>query len=110
MTESPLETQALKLLKSAGVPIPMLQYVVKQHGRFVARLDLAYPEKRVALEIDGFRFHDTRESFDAERARGNELQAIGWKVLRITSQHLERSPDEVAQWVRRALDDAQPYG
>lgn len=110
VTESPLEARALTLLREAGLPIPMLQYVVEEQGRFVARLDLAYPEKRVALEIDGFRFHDTRESFDAERARGNELQAIGWKVLRITSQHLEQSPEEVAEWVRRALDDAQPIG
>jgi putative AbiEi antitoxin of type IV toxin-antitoxin system/uncharacterized protein DUF559/transcriptional regulator with AbiEi antitoxin domain of type IV toxin-antitoxin system len=106
VTESPLEAQALTLLRSAGLPIPMLQYIVEEDGRFVARLDLAYPEKRVALEIDGFRFHDTRESFDTERARGNELQAIGWKVLRLTSQHLERSPEEVAEWIRRALDDA----
>jgi hypothetical protein len=110
VTESPLEARALTLLRKSGLPIPMLQYVVEEHGRFVARLDLAYPEKRVALEIDGFRFHDTRESFDAERARGNELQAIGWKVLRITSQHLERSPEEVAEWVRRALNDAPPIG
>ena len=106
VTESPLEARALTLLRESGLPIPMLQYIVEEQGRFVARLDLAYPEKRVALEVDGFRFHDTRDSFDAERARGNELQAIGWKVLRITSEHLERGPDEVAEWVRRALDGA----
>ena len=107
LTESPLEARALTLLRQAGLPIPMLQYAVEHAGRFVARLDFAYPEHRVAIEVDGFRYHDTRESFDAERARGNELQAIGWRVLRITSQHLDQFPEDVADWVRRASNEPQ---
>jgi very-short-patch-repair endonuclease len=81
----------------------MLQYVVEDNGRFVARLDMVYPDHRVALEIDGFRYHDTRRGFDDERARGNQLQAMGWNVLRITSKHLEQHAQEVVTWVRRAL-------
>ncbi len=110
VTESPLEARALELLRESELPIPRLQYVVEHEGRFVGRVDMAYPEKRVALEIDGFQFHDTRHGFDAERARGNDLQALGWKVLRITAQHLEQHPEQVAEWVRRALADAQPIG
>lgn len=105
-TESPLEASALMLLEESGLPTPILQYVVEEEGRFVARVDLAYPEGRVALEIDGFQFHDTRQGFDAERARGNELQALGWKVLRITSQHLAQHPVDVVDWVRRALTNS----
>ncbi|MGH2784943.1 MAG: type IV toxin-antitoxin system AbiEi family antitoxin domain-containing protein [Actinomycetota bacterium] len=103
VTESQLEADALTLLNDAGLPIPMVQYIVEDRGRIVARLDLAYPEQRVAIELDGFRFHDTRDSFDAERARGNELQAMGWNVLRVTAKHLERDRDEVVAWVRRVL-------
>ena len=83
--------------------MPMLQYIVEHRGRIVGRLDLAYPERRVGIELDGFRFHDTRDSFDAERARGNELQAMGWNILRVTSKHLEENPEGVVEWVRRAL-------
>ena len=93
----------LKLLRDADLPRPMLQYEVYDGDRFVARPDFAYPEHRVAIEADSFRYHDTRQSFDAERARGNELLALGWQVLRVTAKHLAEDPDGVATWVRKAL-------
>lgn len=104
VTESPLETDVLKVLARAGLAMPMLQYVVRDGDRFVGRVDLAYPEHRVAIEVDGFRYHDDRRSFDAERARGNDLQALGWLVLRVTAKHLKEDPDAVGAWVRRALN------
>lgn len=104
VTESPLETDFLKLIRSEGLPIPMLQYVVRDGERFVGRVDFAYPDQRVAIEADGFRHHDQRRSFDAERARGNDLLALGWVVLRITSKHIEEDPEAVTTWVRRALN------
>lgn len=103
VTESPLETQVLRLLRDEGLPIPMLQFVVRDGDRFIGRVDFAYPEQRVAIEVDGFRYHDDRRSFDAERARGNELQARGWLVLRVTARHLEKDPDAVVAWMRGAL-------
>lgn len=72
--------------------------------RLIARLDFAYPDDHVAIEADGFRYHNRRREFDIERARGNEIEAIGWHVLRITSKHLEQDPDGVVTWVRRALN------
>jgi hypothetical protein len=104
VTESPLETATLKLIRDAGLPIPMLQYAVRDGDRFVARLDFAYPKERVVIEADGFRYHDDRRGFDKERARGNDLEAMGWRVLRVTSQHLETEPASVAAWIRRALN------
>ena len=102
-TESPLETQVLKHLHSAGLPIPMCQYEIRDGERFVARVDFAYPEERVAIEVDGFRYHGDRRAFDDDRARGNEIQALGWRILRITSKHLEENPAAITRYVRRAL-------
>ena len=109
VTESPLETQLLKRFREAGLPIPMLQYVLRDGDRFVGRLDFAYPEERVAIEADGFRYHDTRASFDAERTRTNEIQALGWRLLRVTSKHLEEDPESVVKWVRQALGIEQCF-
>lgn len=103
VTESPLEAAVLKLIRDAGLPIPTLQYEVRNGDRFVARVDFAYPDERVAIEADGFRFHDDRRGFDEERARGNELEAMGWRVLRVTSRHVEEDPEGVTAWVHRAL-------
>lgn len=104
VTGSQLESDALALLRAARLPMPMLQYRLEdERGRVVARLDLAYPEQRIGIELDGFAFHDTRDSFDSERARGNELQALGWNVMRVTSRHLEVEPERVRSWIRRTI-------
>ena len=104
VTDSPLETLVLTLIRDEGLPLPMLQYEVWDGGRFVARPDFAYPEQRVAIEADSFRYHGGRRAFDHDRARGNELHALGWRVLRVTSKHIEEDPRAVATWVRRALN------
>jgi very-short-patch-repair endonuclease len=81
----------------------MLQYRIEDHGRFIGRVDFAYPERRVAIELDSFRHHDARGTFDDERARGNNIETLGWRVLRITPAHVKREPDLVAGWIERAL-------
>lgn len=103
VTERPLETNVLRLLRHAGLPIPMLQYEVRAGDRLIGRLDFAYPDHRVGIEADGFRHHDSRRAFDKERWRRNELQVMGWLLLHITSEHVEREPDMVAAWVRAVL-------
>ena len=103
VTDSPLETQVLSLLKVEGLPIPMLQYEVWDGDRFVARPDFAYPEKKVAIEADSYSYHGDRQAFDHDRARMNDPQALGWLVLGVTSKHIEEDPQGVAAWVRQAL-------
>lgn len=102
-TESPLEARLLTSLLDAGLPLPMLQYDIRDGDRFIARVDFAYPQQMVVIEADGFLHHDQRDNFDGERARGNEIEALGWRILRITSKHIEETPDKVIDWVRRAL-------
>ena len=48
----------------------------------MARVDLAYPEDRVAIEMDGFRWHAGRGPFRSDRIRGNRIEAAGWRLLR----------------------------
>jgi hypothetical protein len=52
--ESPPESLVRVLLTLGGLPRPVPQYVIlDQGGRFVARVDLAWPEVRLAGEYDG---------------------------------------------------------
>jgi hypothetical protein len=104
ITESPLEAKALALFRDAGLPIPMLQYDVRDGDVFIGRLDFAYPDKLVGIEVDGFRYHDTRREFDADRLRLNRLQAMGWLIVLLTSQHIEDEPAQVVRWVAGALE------
>jgi hypothetical protein len=83
--ESPGEVHVLRLLVDAGLPVPVQQHEVRVNGRII-RIDLAYPEARIALEFDGWTYHSTRGAFDDDRARANELELLGWTVLRFTTK------------------------
>lgn len=81
---SELENRVLAAIVEAGLPVPVRQHkvVVGSHTYYV---DLAYPERLIAIEVDGYAFHAGRAAFDADRRRQNDLVAAGWVVLRFTS-------------------------
>ena len=83
--DSDLETRCWDTLREAGVPVPVRQHPVEIGGNRYW-IDLAYPHERIAIELDGFDFHRSRTSFDADRARGNALVLAGWQLLRFTSK------------------------
>jgi very-short-patch-repair endonuclease len=75
------ETTFLSGLRKRGLPIPAKQYrIVDADGRFLARPDFAYPEVRIAIEIDsGFHVNPNRRRTDLRRQ--NAMTLAGWGVL-----------------------------
>jgi hypothetical protein len=53
-SESPQETRLRMVLIAGGLPRPVCQHeVFDGNGWFVARLDLAYPDRKLAIEYEG---------------------------------------------------------
>ncbi|WP_121059772.1 hypothetical protein [Microbacterium telephonicum] len=91
--ETAEETAVRLLITRAGLPEPELNWTLHtREGRFVARLDLAYPAYRVAIEHDG-RVHafDERQ-FARDADRWDDVRAQGWTHVRILSHHLRPDP------------------
>jgi len=82
--DSELETRVLRAIVRAGLPAPQRQHRVLV-GERTYFLDLAYPDVKVAIEVDGFDYHRDRGAFDRDRMRQNDLVGVGWTVLRFTS-------------------------
>lgn len=95
LAESPQETRLRLLVTRAGLPAPVAQYVVRDARGFVARVDFAWPEQRVAVEYDGA-WHAEPGQFARDRQRLNRLQAAGWRVVFVTAADLHRPTDLVA--------------
>ena len=53
LAESRQETRLRLLMLDAGLPPPVAQFRVRDDRGYVARLDFAYPELRLAIEYDG---------------------------------------------------------
>ncbi len=101
LAESPQETRLRLLLHRSGLPLPVAQYVVRDCGRFVARVDFAWPARRLALEYDGA-WHGAPEELPRDRRRINGLMAAGWRIQFVTKGDLRR-PDVLIADLSRAL-------
>ena len=101
--ESRLETEFWRLLAAAGVRAPTPQVEVFDGAGFVARVDFAYADLMIAIELDGKAFHLTSEAFEADREKRQRLRAAGWIVLELTWDMVVRRPEYVITVVRKAL-------
>ncbi len=101
LAESPQETRLRLLMTRGGLPAPVAQYVVRDGGREIARVDFAWPELRVAVEYDGA-WHAEPGRFARDRQRLNRLQAAGWRVVFVTAADLHR-PAQLVATIRAAL-------
>jgi very-short-patch-repair endonuclease len=89
-------------LRKGNVPLPQTQvWVTTRRGR--RRVDFAYPHLRLSIEVDGWTDHGTRQAFESDRTRQNELVELGWKVLRFTWLQLTTTPADVMVTVGMAL-------
>ncbi|MGW4498431.1 DUF559 domain-containing protein [Micromonospora sp. NPDC004336] len=108
LAESPMETRLRLLLLDAGLPPAIAQHDVRDpSGRFVGRVDLAWPALRVAVEYDGDH-HRERAHFRQDVARLNALRAAGWVVLRFTADDVLRHRARTAALVSQALRERHP--
>ena len=99
--ESELERAFLRLVRRHRLPVPVRQHPV---GRY--RLDFAYPDVKVAIELDGWATHGSPQRRRADLSRQNELEVLGWHVLRFTWDDVTKDPAGVALTVRAVLKRA----
>jgi very-short-patch-repair endonuclease len=100
VTRSELERRFLSLCREAGLPRPQVNIAIEG-----VEVDVAWPARRLVVELDGYEFHRTRARFEEDRSRDGELLVAGYRVLRITHRRLESDAPGVVAAVRRLLAD-----
>ncbi|MFB2599369.1 endonuclease domain-containing protein [Herbiconiux sp. P17] len=101
--ESPRESQLRLLLLDSGFPAPEVNLVIRDTaGRKVARVDLAYPAWKVAIEYEGDHHRTDQKQWRRDIARTRDLQALGWTVIRVTLADLI-APAELLATIRHHL-------
>jgi hypothetical protein len=79
---SGLQNRFRRGLERAGLPAPLEEHeICDASGRFIARVDFAYPDKKIYIEVDGSH-HETRKQREADVERQNRLSRAGWRPLR----------------------------
>lgn len=100
--ESALEVLPADAIARSAVPAPRRQHQVRVEGKRF-RLDTAWPEARVFVEVDGLADHAERRRFDSDRRRQNLLVAAGWLPLRYTWSDLTQRAFEVIAEIAAVL-------
>lgn len=107
--ESEPETQLLELLSRTGFPTPTAQYQVYDNsGRFLARVDAAYPDHRIALEYDSDQEHSEPSALNADNNRRNRLTAAGWTVISARKTDMQSDAGDFLRAVAVSLEPNSP--
>lgn len=106
-TESLLETLFVQLargLPGLGEPVRQME-VFDDHGLFVARVDLCWPELCLFIELDGL--HHLQQPVHDARRETAVIAATGWLVGRFTWDEVRRHPVATRQRLDRLVGQAR---
>lgn len=81
-----------------GLPTPQFNRRVAGH-----RVDALYPEEKLIIELDSWRFHQDRHSFETDRERDADTSAEGYLTLRLTWRRVDGQPQREADRIHRIL-------
>jgi very-short-patch-repair endonuclease len=87
-----LEPRMARLMRNHDLPPASFQHWVTPE----IRVDFAYPDRMIVIEVDGFSTRRTPAALDASDERQNVLVMLGWTVLRFTWKQVVTQPDKVA--------------
>jgi very-short-patch-repair endonuclease len=66
-------------------------------------VDFAFPEQKLAVECDGYRYHMSPIAQEKDAKRDEFLASVGWRVMRFTSQEINADAMACARKIRAAL-------
>jgi hypothetical protein len=108
--ESFFETRFYRLLKDS--PLSMgadYQHRVTDDAGFVARLDVAYPVRLAGMEAYSLRWHSGRARVKRDIPRHNRLTELGWRILYVLYEDLDRRPRQTLDRLDRFLSNCDDH-
>jgi very-short-patch-repair endonuclease len=98
-TQSELERAFLGLIREDGLPEPEANVMVAGY-----LVDFWWPEARLVVELDGYRFHKSRKQFEEDRLKDAKLMLARCGVLRVTQRRIQVDQQGLRRDLRALLD------
>jgi hypothetical protein len=103
VTLSRLESEFLKVLRDAGLPLPQTN---RQAGG--RRVDCRWPEYRLTVELDSYRFHNSYYAWEQDHRRAREARARGDEFRRYTWYDVTEAREAMVAELRQLLQPRRP--
>ncbi len=97
-TRSGFERRFFEAVLKAGLPRPATNFF---EAGF--ELDVYWPERRFAVELDSYATHGTKAAFERDRLRQEDLALVGIEMTRVTDVRFHREPAQVLERVTTLL-------
>lgn len=105
---SELERRGVEVLERHGLLGWVLHHTPPWSERGVGVVDLAWPECRLVVELDGRRWHSTTEALANDRRRDRAAALHGWTVLRYGWAEVVERPRTFTNAIRSVLAAREP--
>ena len=97
--QAEFERRVHRLLRSHHIVGWVPQYAITTSGGRV-HADIAFPDRKLILELDGWSTHGTRDRFTKDRRRDRHTLVAGWRTARFTWADLDDPAAFIAEIVR----------
>lgn len=101
-TQEGLEERFLAFLDEHRLPRPGFNVWLEVQGHRY-KVDCLWPAQRLIAELDSWRAHGTRSSFQADKTRDRRLLRAGYKTTRVTWHQLDHEAELLAADLRDLL-------
>lgn len=108
--QSDLEANVFAEVAIQGIPTPEIQHELKLPTAATIRLDFAWPQFKIALEVDHPFWHAGGQASHRDKRRDRKAGTIGWVTIRVTEfdvcQGLAEAISDVATTIELATRTA----
>jgi very-short-patch-repair endonuclease len=101
VTLSKLESCFVELVRGADLPVPEMNRAVAER-----RVDCRWPDRKLTVELDSYRYHSSRHAWELDRRREREAYARGDELRRYTYADVLENPALMLAELRALLRPA----
>jgi hypothetical protein len=98
-TRSGGEDAFLEFCRTHDLPVPKVNIKIFGHER-----DAIFEAEQVIVEVDGYKYHEDRHSFESDRERDAVAAEHGFLTIRLTWRRITGRPAHEAARLRRILE------
>jgi very-short-patch-repair endonuclease len=79
--------------------------MVQEHRYYRFRFDFAWPNEKLFVELQSWKWHKTRLQLERDRWKSNIAQSHGWTVFQFSSSLLRKNPQVISGLIRKILNE-----